>query len=393
MKLTQFPISATNIRLIELVEGFHPTGSLRGYGMKQHLSIIEQVSSRAWRIAEELILGAEMQRSSKTEVVEQLSDTYVLAKTDIPCNIPRYEDIRRPMYMQYCQQSFGQIDQLAPTIHNNAPEFEKDNLKFWRPVRGPSNSNMGRMIGLNYYGVQPNMGIMGSLEGANGLRLCNFLEDLKSGKVLSLVSSQAYDNKVESNCVSFRVDQHGSRFIQQKLENCNPEEKANVFREVLPDACKQMTYWFSNYVIQKMYGCRVIQKVQKSAIDVIEHDQRVCLARELDMHVMRCVRDHNGNHVIQKCIENIPTKKVSSLSSILMAPVLYRYQRPYFYTFIGFLVSLIALKSCMFFLVYRGFWSVQMESWNNCGTNEEKNQDGRMKNMTLKIEEASWLAS
>lgn len=118
----------------------------------------------------------------------------------------------------------------------------------------------------------------------------------------------------------FSADQHGSRFIQQKLENCNPEEKAAVFREVLPHACKLMTDVFGNYVIQKvcfyltlcltvhcpsdsipfidylrylfqffeygnstqrkeladqlmgqivplslqMYGCRVIQKVQKS---------------------------------------------------------------------------------------------------------------------------------
>ncbi|MCI01227.1 pumilio-like protein, partial [Trifolium medium] len=83
------------------------------------------------------------------------------------------------------------------------------------------------------------------------------------------------------------ADQHGSRFIQQKLESCGVEEKALVFKEVLPHASKLMTDVFGNYVIQKffeygnpeqrreladklagqilplslqMYGCRVIQK-------------------------------------------------------------------------------------------------------------------------------------
>lgn len=48
------------------------------------------------------------------------------------------------------------------------------------------------------------------------------------------------------------ADQHGSRFIQQKLESCSVEEKALVFREVLPHASKLMTDVFGNYVIQKV---------------------------------------------------------------------------------------------------------------------------------------------
>lgn len=47
-------------------------------------------------------------------------------------------------------------------------------------------------------------------------------------------------------------DQHGSRFIQQKLESCSGEEKALVFKEVLPHASKLMTDVFGNYVIQKV---------------------------------------------------------------------------------------------------------------------------------------------
>lgn len=48
------------------------------------------------------------------------------------------------------------------------------------------------------------------------------------------------------------ADQHGSRFIQQKLETCGVEDKALVFKEVLPRASKLMTDVFGNYVIQKV---------------------------------------------------------------------------------------------------------------------------------------------
>ncbi|XP_068339993.1 pumilio homolog 2-like [Pyrus communis] len=34
------------------------------------------------------------------------------------------------------------------------------------------------------------------------------------------------------------------------------------------------------------------------------------MVEELDGHVMRCVRDQNGNHVIQKCIECVPEEAI-----------------------------------------------------------------------------------
>ncbi|KAJ0251435.1 Pumilio 6 [Hirschfeldia incana] len=284
-----------------------------------------------------------------------------------PQGHPSFPD---PMYMQ----SFGQMNhpQMAPRgNYKNGPESQKDELKFVRGIRGPSNSNMGRM-GLNYYGVQPNMGVMvqylpaqpgaplspgsapyvdasypGWQPQGTGPRLCNFLEELKSGKGRRFGLSD-----ITGHIVEFSADQHGSRFIQQKLENCNPDEKAAVFREILPHACKLMTDVFGNYVIQKffeygnpsqrkeladqlmtqivplslqMYGCRVIQK----ALDVVEPDQRVRLARELDGQVMRCVRDQNGNHVIQKCIENISADRVGFMLAAFRGQVSSLSMHPY----------------------------------------------------------------
>ncbi|KAL2932790.1 Pumilio-like protein 5 [Bienertia sinuspersici] len=170
-------------------------------------------------------------------------------------------------------------------------------------------------------------------ESSDNFKRHSILELLKSNNSKTLELS-VFSGQI----VEFSTDQHGSRFIQQKLENCGSEEKESVFKEVLPQASRLMTDVFGNYVVQKffehgteeqrrklgqqlsgqvltlslqMYGCRVIQK----ALEVIELDQKVELIAELDGHVIRCVHDQNGNHVIQKCIETVPTEKIKFIIS------------------------------------------------------------------------------
>ena len=49
--------------------------------------------------------------------------------------------------------------------------------------------------------------------------------------------------------VEFSGDQHGSRFIQQKLETASTEEKQIVFDEIVPDNALQLIQdVFGNYV-------------------------------------------------------------------------------------------------------------------------------------------------
>jgi hypothetical protein len=49
--------------------------------------------------------------------------------------------------------------------------------------------------------------------------------------------------------VEFSGDQHGSRFIQQKLESATSEEKQVVFDEIVPDNALQLIQdVFGNYV-------------------------------------------------------------------------------------------------------------------------------------------------
>ena len=131
--------------------------------------------------------------------------------------------------------------------------------------------------------------------------------------------------------MEFSQDQHGSRFIQQKLERASIAEKQLVFSEILPSAYNLMIDVFGNYVIQKffefgtneqkttlaqkiqghvlplalqMYGCRVIQKALESISTELQND----IVKELDGHVLKCVKDQNGNHVVQKCIECVEPK-------------------------------------------------------------------------------------
>nr|CAB3265313.1 pumilio homolog 2-like [Phallusia mammillata] len=136
-------------------------------------------------------------------------------------------------------------------------------------------------------------------------------------------------HELVNHIVEFSQDQHGSRFIQQKLERATTQEKQLVFNEIIGNAYQLMTDVFGNYVIQKffefgspehklalasrirghvlplalqMYGCRVIQK----ALECIPQEQQVEIVKELNGHLLKCVKDQNGNHVVQKCIECVP---------------------------------------------------------------------------------------
>lgn len=58
-------------------------------------------------------------------------------------------------------------------------------------------------------------------------------------------------------------------------------------------------------------------------------DQQTKMVAELDGHVMRCVRDQNGNHVIQKCIECIPQDSIQFIVSTFYDQVVTLSTHPY----------------------------------------------------------------
>ena len=65
------------------------------------------------------------------------------------------------------------------------------------------------------------------------------------------------------------------------------------------------------------------------ALEAIDLEQKAQLVHELDGNVMRCVRDQNGNHVIQKCIESIPTKNIDFIIFAFRGEIVILSMHPY----------------------------------------------------------------
>ncbi|XP_052033495.1 pumilio homolog 1 isoform X17 [Apodemus sylvaticus] len=175
------------------------------------------------------------------------------------------------------------------------------------------------------------------------------LEDFRNNRYPNLQLRE-----IAGHIMEFSQDQHGSRFIQLKLERATAAERQLVFNEILQAAYQLMVDVFGNYVIQKffefgsheqklalaerirghvlslalqMYGCRVIQK----ALEFIPSDQQVIneMVRELDGHVLKCVKDQNGNHVVQKCIECVQPQSLQFIIDAFKGQVFALSTHPY----------------------------------------------------------------
>jgi len=48
-------------------------------------------------------------------------------------------------------------------------------------------------------------------------------------------------------------------------------------------------------------------------LECIQLEEQICILMELRRDMLRCVRDQNGNHVVQKCIETIPPNQLNFL--------------------------------------------------------------------------------
>lgn len=125
-------------------------------------------------------------------------------------------------------------------------------------------------------------------------------------------------------------DQHGCRFLQKKLEEGNAEHRDMIFNEIYPHFGELMTDSFGNYLSQKllehctdeqrdallesisgelvsislnMHGTRAVQKM----IDYLSTQRQVqSLIMALNLNVVTLIKDLNGNHVIQKCLNTLP---------------------------------------------------------------------------------------
>ncbi|OCH92683.1 ARM repeat-containing protein [Obba rivulosa] len=132
-------------------------------------------------------------------------------------------------------------------------------------------------------------------------------------------------------------DQHGCRYLQKKLEEGVPEHRDMIFRETFSHFADLMTDPFGNYLCQKlleystdeqrnvicesvaqdlvnislnMHGTRAVQKMidflsTRRQADPKYNVQIHSIILALSLHVVVLIKDLNGNHVIQKCLNKL----------------------------------------------------------------------------------------
>lgn len=142
--------------------------------------------------------------------------------------------------------------------------------------------------------------------------------------------------------LKFAKDQVGSRFIQQELASSKDRfEKDSIFDEVVSNADELVDDIFGNYVVQKffeygeerhwarlvdaiidrvpeyafqMYACRVLQK----ALEKINEPLQIKILSQIRHVIHRCMKDQNGNHVVQKAIEKVSPQYVQFIVDTLL---------------------------------------------------------------------------
>ncbi|XP_028615840.1 pumilio homolog 1 [Grammomys surdaster] len=129
------------------------------------------------------------------------------------------------------------------------------------------------------------------------------LEDFRNNRYPNLQLRE-----IAGHIMEFSQDQHGSRFIQLKLERATAAERQLVFNEILQAAYQLMVDVFGNYVIQKFF-------------EFGSHEQKLALAERIRGHVLSLALQMYGCRVIQKALEFIPSDQqviVSFLFTFLL---------------------------------------------------------------------------
>ncbi|KAL3620927.1 hypothetical protein CASFOL_035839 [Castilleja foliolosa] len=125
-------------------------------------------------------------------------------------------------------------------------------------------------------------------------------------------------------------DQHGCRFLQRMFDEGNAQDVQIVFNEIIDHVVELMMNPFGNYLMQKLlevcneehrmhillrvteepgelvrislntHGTRVVQKL----IETLKTRQQISLAiLALEPGFLALIKDLNGNHVVQRCLQ------------------------------------------------------------------------------------------
>ncbi|KIR28760.1 pumilio 2 [Cryptococcus deuterogattii 99/473] len=239
----------------------------------------------------------------------------------------------RPSHAQTLQQSaqyFGYSDQRQYWMPHQQIFLQKNESKKeyqTRSAQGPMNrisqnpgsnfhQDFNPALRGNFHG-QSNLSLHAIQTGQYGLHpaphfvaLTGFPPQFPSQYLGRSSSARKFDDTgvdIFGHIVEFAGDQHGSRFIQQKLEIATPEDRQKLFDEIYPNAYQLMTDVFGNYVTQKMFehgdqlqkaalAKKMDGRVVQKALDHLLNEQRAKIVAELEPHILECVKSSNANH-------------------------------------------------------------------------------------------------
>uniref|UniRef100_A0A672S0E4 Pumilio homolog 1 n=1 Tax=Sinocyclocheilus grahami TaxID=75366 RepID=A0A672S0E4_SINGR len=154
------------------------------------------------------------------------------------------------------------------------------------------------------------------------------LEDFRNNRYPNLQLRE-----IAGHVMEFSQDQHGSRFIQLKLERASPAERQLVFNEILQAAYQLMVDVFGNYVIQKffeviriktfiyiglvLHAVQAVSKTQNNSASVVKFISLLALAERIRGHVFALSTHPYGCRVIQRILEHcLPEQTLPILEEI-----------------------------------------------------------------------------
>ncbi|KAK9110678.1 hypothetical protein Sjap_018738 [Stephania japonica] len=163
-------------------------------------------------------------------------------------------------------------------------------------------------------------GLLNSYGGQIQKGCCPFLLPLKYNSL----------SEVQGYIYVIAKDQHGCRFLQRKFDEGNAEDMRIIFDGIINHVVELMMNPFGNYLIQKVldvcteeqrmaillmvaspigqlveislnsYGTRAVQRL----IDTVKTRQQISLVvSALEPGFLKLIKDLNGNHVIQRCLQ------------------------------------------------------------------------------------------
>ncbi|XP_041992594.1 putative pumilio homolog 8, chloroplastic isoform X2 [Salvia splendens] len=147
-------------------------------------------------------------------------------------------------------------------------------------------------------------------------------------KFSSLAEAQGYIYHIAK-------DQQGCRFLQRMFDDGNSLDVQIIFNEIIDHAVELMMNPFGNYLMQKLlevcneeqrmhilfrvteepgklvrislntHGTRVVQKL----VETLKTKQQISLViSALESGFLALIKDLNGNHVIQRCLQSFPAE-------------------------------------------------------------------------------------